>query len=68
MDKYISLSDIAGRLSEMAPGYAIQSWLRDYSTLEFQCFGRANTTQKIMFSKSLQNGSGLMNIVAVSRL
>ncbi len=35
MDKYISLSDIAARLSEMAPGYAIQSWLRDYSTLEF---------------------------------
>lgn len=35
MEQYISLSAIAGRFSELSPGYVVQSWLRDRSTLEF---------------------------------
>lgn len=35
MEDYINISDIAGRVSEMSSGYAVQSWLRDYKTLEF---------------------------------
>lgn len=35
MEKYINISDIVGKVSEMTPGYAVQSWLRDYSNLEF---------------------------------
>lgn len=35
MDKYISLTTIVGRVSELNPSYAIQSWLRDYASLEF---------------------------------
>lgn len=35
MDKYISLSNIVSRMSEISPGYAVQSWFRDRNTLEF---------------------------------
>lgn len=35
MDKYINISAIAGHVGDIAPGYAIQSWLRDRNTLEF---------------------------------
>lgn len=35
IENYINISEIAGRVSEMSAGYAVQSWLRDYKTLEF---------------------------------
>lgn len=35
MENYINISDIVGRVSDMSPSYAVQSWLRDDKTLEF---------------------------------
>lgn len=63
MDQLISLSAIAGKFSESSPGYIVQSWLRDRSSLEFLMYWEVKcnpdfdkAAYEVLMGKTKENG------------